>query len=358
MQIPFLLATAPNSGSTMAEVITYLESNYFTEAETQAIVNALNADIADKVDASALAAKADQTSLDALTVTVGLKADATALAAKADQSSLDTLTATVATKADTTALADKVDKVTGKGLSTEDYTTAEKTKLGALTPDAPIATQAEAEAGTVTEVRRFTPERIKQAIAALATGGTLNADSVGLGNVTNDAQTKAAIVPNTVPSAGQLLVGNAGGTAYAPVSASGDVTVSSTGAMTVNVSNLQGTGSVTESVGFRGVPLNSNSAAYTLVLADAGKVIYHPSADTTARIWTIPANASVAFPVGTALTFVNDTSAGSITIAITTDVLVLAGAGTTGSRTLAANGMATAIKVSATRWIISGTNLT
>ncbi len=34
-----------------------------------------------------------------------------------------------------TALNGKVDAVTGKGLSTEDYTTAEKTKLGAL-PDA------------------------------------------------------------------------------------------------------------------------------------------------------------------------------------------------------------------------------
>jgi hypothetical protein len=45
--------------------------------------------------------------------------------------------------------------------------------------------------------------------------------------------TLSAIVPNTVPSAGQLLVGNAGGTAYAPVSASGDVTVASTGAMTL-----------------------------------------------------------------------------------------------------------------------------
>ena len=36
----------------------------------------------------------------------------------------------------------------------------------------------------------------------------------------------------------------------------------------------------------------------------------------------------------------------------------LAGAGTTGSRSLAANGVAEAIKVSATEWIISGTGLT
>jgi hypothetical protein len=57
--------------------------------------------------------------------------------------------------------------------------------------------------------------------------------SIGLGNVTNNAQTQAAIVPNTTPSAGQVLVGNAGGTAYAPVSMSGDATLSSAGALTV-----------------------------------------------------------------------------------------------------------------------------
>lgn len=108
----------------------------------------------------------------------------------------------------------------------------------------------------------------------------------------------------------------------------------------------------------RSIPQNSQSAAYTLVLSDAGGHIYHPSADTTARIWTIPANASVAFPIGTAVTFVNDTSAGVITIAITSDTLVLMGAGTTGSRSLAANGIATALKVGTTRWVISGTNLT
>lgn len=108
----------------------------------------------------------------------------------------------------------------------------------------------------------------------------------------------------------------------------------------------------------RSIPQNSQSAAYTLVLADAGKHIYHPSADTTARIWTIPANATVAFPVGTAVSFINDTSAGTLTIAITSDTLVLMGAGSTGSRTLAAGGIATAVKVAPTRWVISGVNLT
>ena len=103
---------------------------------------------------------------------------------------------------------------------------------------------------------------------------------------------------------------------------------------------------------------NSQSADYTLVIGDAGKQIFHPSADTSARTFTIPANGSVSFAVGTAVTFINQNGAGTITIAITTDTMRLAGDGSTGSRTLAANGIATAVKVTSTEWLISGTGLT
>lgn len=108
-------------------------------------------------------------------------------------------------------------------------------------------------------------------------------------------------------------------------------------------------------IGLRNVPQNSKSAAYTTVLADAGKHILHPTADNNARTFTIDSNANVAYPIGTAITFVNQIN--TVTIAITTDTLVLAGAGTTGSRTLAANGIATAIKVETQKWVISGTGL-
>jgi hypothetical protein len=114
----------------------------------------------------------------------------------------------------------------------------------------------------------------------------------------------------------------------------------------------------TDAVGFRNIPQNIKSADYTLVLADSGKHILHPSADTTTRTFTIPANSSVAYPIGTALTFINQDSAGVVTIAITTDTMRLSPAGTTGSRTLAANGSATCIKLTATEWIISGSGLT
>jgi hypothetical protein len=56
---------------------------------------------------------------------------------------------------------------------------------------------------------------------------------LSLNNLTNDAQTKAAIVPNTAPNAGQILVGNAGGTAYAPQTIGTDITIASTGAATI-----------------------------------------------------------------------------------------------------------------------------
>jgi hypothetical protein len=68
---------------------------------------------------------------------------------------------------------------------------------------------------------------------ALSSNVTVTASDVSLGNVTNNAQTQAAVMPNTAPSAGQIPVGNAGGTAYAPVTPNGDATLSSTGAITL-----------------------------------------------------------------------------------------------------------------------------
>lgn len=113
----------------------------------------------------------------------------------------------------------------------------------------------------------------------------------------------------------------------------------------------------TDQVGYRNLPVNSQSAAYTAVLSDNGKVILHPSTDANARTFTIPSNASVAFPIGTVLSFVNMTSQ-VVTISINTDTLYLASTGATGNRTLAQFGMASALKINATQWIISGLGLT
>jgi len=118
----------------------------------------------------------------------------------------------------------------------------------------------------------------------------------------------------------------------------------------------QGDGLSTTAAGWRITPVNSQSADYPLVAADSGRLIFHPASDANPRTYTIPANGSVAYPVGTTITFANDSSS-NITIAITTDTLVLVGSGATGSRTLSQYGVATAVKVESTKWYISGTNL-
>ena len=103
------------------------------------------------------------------------------------------------------------------------------------------------------------------------------------------------------------------------------------------------------------IPQTSASGAYALVISDANKHILHPSTDANNRTFTIPSSASVGFAIGVAFTFVNLRN--TVTIAITSDTLTLAGAGTTGSRSLASAGMATAIKVEPASWIIAGTGL-
>jgi len=113
----------------------------------------------------------------------------------------------------------------------------------------------------------------------------------------------------------------------------------------------------TNSVGYLNIPISSQSADYTLVLADSGKAILHPSTDANARTFTIPANGSVAYAIGTAVTFINMTSQ-VVSIAITTDTLYLGGTGTTGTRSLAQYGTATCIKMTSTTWIINGSGLT
>ena len=106
-------------------------------------------------------------------------------------------------------------------------------------------------------------------------------------------------------------------------------------------------------LGYVGMPQNSQSGAYTLVAGDAGKHIYYT---VTGQTVTIPANSSVSFQIGTTITFITAPSV-SLSIAITTDTLRLANTATTGTRTLAANGIATAIKVTSTAWVISGNGL-
>jgi len=110
-------------------------------------------------------------------------------------------------------------------------------------------------------------------------------------------------------------------------------------------------------IGYREAPRNAQTGNYTLVAADGGKSIVMGDGTATAITATIPANSAVAFPIGTVIIFVNLNTVG-LSIGITTDTLTLANSTTTGTRTLARNGLATCVKIGLTSWLISGAGLT
>ena len=122
------------------------------------------------------------------------------------------------------------------------------------------------------------------------------------------------------------------------------------GSLTATVATATAS-STASSLGYLGMPQNSKATTYSTVIGDAGKHIYVTTSTT------ITIDGSVAYPVGTTIGFISANGA-TTTIAIGTDVLYLGGTGTTGSRTLAAYGMATAVKVESGKWFISGNGLT
>ena len=175
---------------------------------------------------------------------------------------------------------------------------------------------------------------------AIAGVGSAGGISLALGDNTNNSLYVKHIAGGAATlgtdSGGQLAFATNGFTVQLNIDASGGIT-------SANVANA---------VGYKGLPQNSQSASYTLALTDMGKMV-----NTTTGGVVIPANASVAFPVGSTVIVYNN-SASSQTISITTDTLYLAGTATTGSRTLAQRGLATLVKVASTTWVASGAGVT
>ena len=197
--------------------------------------------------------------------------------------------------------------------------------------------------------------------SAVTVGATVTQVRAGLATLASPALTGTPTVPTATPGTNTT---QASSTAYADAIAALKANIASptfTGVPAVPTATALTATTQVASTAYSDAAdtlstINSQSGPYTLVLADAGKTIYHPSADTTVRTWTIPANASVAYPVGTCINIKNDISAGVLTISITTDTMVLDGAaGSIGSRTLAAGGRAFLQKMASTRWCIGGT---
>ncbi len=176
----------------------------------------------------------------------------------------------------------------------------------------------------------------------LATSATLVTPTLGAATATS--VNKVAL---TAPATGSTLTIADGKT----LTASNSLTLAGTDATTMTFPG------VSSSIGYLYIPQVGGAAktlSYTAVLADNGMMAVM---NATTLTYTIPANASVAFPVGSVLTIVNYFTS-NLSIAITTDTMYLAGTATTGTRTLAQKGIATATKIDTTVWIISGMGLT
>ena len=96
------------------------------------------------------------------------------------------------------------------------------------------------------------------------------------------------------------------------------------------------------------------TADYTAVLTDAYQVLV-PMNKATAVAFKIPTDASVAFPVGTAITILNK-GAGTCTISAVTSgtTTVLSAGATAAAPTLAQYKPAVAIKTAANTWYVAG----
>jgi hypothetical protein len=186
-------------------------------------------------------------------------------------------------------------------------------------------------------------------------GATITASGSALAIPTSSTLTTPIVTTNiTTPSTTFALINTTATTVNFAGAATSALNIGASSAPITGFAATATTSSTAASLGYLGLPQSATATTATLAIGDAGKHIY---VTTTGQTITIPANASVAYPIGTTITFIAGSSATTVSIAITSDTMRLAGGTNTGTRTLAANGMATAVKVAATTWYINGTGL-
>jgi hypothetical protein len=197
---------------------------------------------------------------------------------------------------------------------------------------------------------------------AAAAGGGSGSGSGDMLAATYDPNTVAAdafSMTNMVESSTYKILTSAERTKLSGIATSAEVnvqsdwTATSGDAFIVNKPTISGTntgdqsgGDSVNDIGYLTIPQSTSTSLGT---TDSGKHLYYNSTSTTAV--SIPTG----LDEGTAFTFVN-MGAGVVTIS-NADTMNLVGAGTTGNRDIAQFGMATAVKVGASAWVISGVGI-
>lgn len=112
---------------------------------------------------------------------------------------------------------------------------------------------------------------------------------------------------------------------------------------------------LTDAIASQSIQQNQQAVSYTTVAGDAGWEIYHVS--TSPHTFTIAANASVPYLIGTCIMLTNEPAGGTITIAMGgSDFLYFYG--DTGPRSLGPASSAVACKKTTNSWYINGYGIT
>jgi hypothetical protein len=177
-----------------------------------------------------------------------------------------------------------------------------------------------------------------------ASGAFSTVGNITGGNVLGGANVNATTHTGTTVSVSANITGGnvttAGLTSTASLSITGNTA-------TVTSANY--------SIGYLTIPQVTLSANSTAALTDSGKHFYSTTAGNLEI--TIPDNANVAFPVGTAISIVVQAAGNVLVVTQPSTTLYLGGNATSGNRVVGTYGMATVLKVATNTWFISGTGV-
>lgn len=264
----------------------------------------------------------------------------------------------------------------GKFLTTDGTNSSWAAVAGSGTVTSVSVVSANGFAGSVATSTTTPAITVSTSISGVLLG---NGTAISASNVTNDAQTKAAIVPNTAPSAGQILAGNAGGTAYGPVSVSGAITLASTGAATIATPGTLTVSSTNSTVTAHTHAITSSSApgaAASILATDSSGIIgstgtrivkgwFTDLTVTNAIAGSVTTNANLTGPitsVGNATSIASQTGTGTKFVVDTSPTLVTPLLGTptsgvltncTGTATGLTSGITNALKSATTTVSVS-----
>jgi hypothetical protein len=200
-------------------------------------------------------------------------------------------------------------------------------------------------------------------------------------NAANSASAGGEVIDSYARTTANSKFNSTGGTVSGNVIISNDLTVNgnvsfignvTSGTVTgntgrffdlaANVLTLTASTASNTSVGYLGVPqsrLSPMTGNYTLVIGDSGEHLYMVPNANTYNVF-IPTNASVPFPVGTAIVTVLN-AAFTSNVVPTTGVTLRTAGNTSGAniaRTLGSYSMASLLKVENDVWFISGAGVT